>query len=313
MATMLISVVIPSFNHQRFLPMAVESVLNQTHQQLELIIVDDGSTDESRQYLNTISDSRCTVILQENAGAHAAINRGLATAQGDILAILNSDDVYHRKRLQKAAKSIQQKKADLVSSWIALIDEKGRVGGIKRSWRNMPPWELPSSGPRLCETGNYRLCLFEQNFVATTSNIVLHRRVYETIGGMRPLRFVHDWDFLLRACKEFQPAELKKPMMQYRTHGNNTIASGRQQMIYEILMILALHYHDYRSLLMEQRNNLSAAEADTVMHNSINAHGNDALFSDLLLDAEVSSKRYFKQNPNSLDKECTRLIEGVIA
>ncbi len=97
-----ISVVIPSYNHSSYIDKAVASVLNQTFDDLELIIVDDGSTDNTLEVLEAYSDPRLKIFSQENQGAHAAINRALELAEGKLLAVLNSDDFYHPERLEKA-------------------------------------------------------------------------------------------------------------------------------------------------------------------------------------------------------------------
>jgi glycosyltransferase involved in cell wall biosynthesis len=96
------SVVIPSYNHASYLAEAVNSVLNQSLSDLELIVVDDGSTDQSLVVLSGFKDPRLRIFQQDNQGAHAAINRGLREACGKYLAILNSDDVYHPQRLERA-------------------------------------------------------------------------------------------------------------------------------------------------------------------------------------------------------------------
>ena len=94
-----VSVVIPSYNHAAYIREAVDSVLSQSLSDLELIVVDDGSQDESLDILAGYSDRRFHLYTQLNQGAHAAINRGLHAAAGDYLAILNSDDAYHPQRL----------------------------------------------------------------------------------------------------------------------------------------------------------------------------------------------------------------------
>ena len=104
-----ISVIIPSYNHAPYIGYAVESVFSQSYTDFELIVVEDGSTDNSLEVLSGFSDPRLRVLTQPNQGAHAAINRGLRAAMGEYLAILNSDDLYHPLRL---AKMIEALKAD---------------------------------------------------------------------------------------------------------------------------------------------------------------------------------------------------------
>src|SRR3972149_549215 len=96
-----ISVIILSYNHAAYIGHAVESVFAQSNTNFELIVVDDGSTDNSLEVLTGFSDPRLKVLTQSNQGTHATINRGLHEATGKYLAILNSDDLYHPDRLTK--------------------------------------------------------------------------------------------------------------------------------------------------------------------------------------------------------------------
>src|SRR5262249_5004591 len=93
-----LSIVLPSYNHAAFIADAVRSALSQTYRDFELIVVDDGSTDETLHVLAGFRDARIRILTQANRGAHAAINRGLTEAAGRYLAILNSDDMLHPER-----------------------------------------------------------------------------------------------------------------------------------------------------------------------------------------------------------------------
>ena len=105
-----VSVVIPSYNHGRFVEAAVASVLDQDAD-LELVVVDDGSTDDSVERLARFAgDPRVKVFEQENRGAHAALNRGLGLARGEIVFILNSDDLFEPGRVRQI---LQRFDADL--------------------------------------------------------------------------------------------------------------------------------------------------------------------------------------------------------
>ncbi len=120
------SVVIPSYNHGRFVEAAVESVLDQDAD-LELVVVDDGSTDDSRERLAPFAaDPRVRMVEQQNRGAHAALNRGLGLAGGQILFILNSDDLFEPGRVRRF---LERFAADpgiaVLASWLRVIDEGG--------------------------------------------------------------------------------------------------------------------------------------------------------------------------------------------
>jgi len=240
----IISVVIPCYNHERYIKSAVESVLSQTHGELELIVVDDGSTDRSLDYLRTVKDRRFQLLAQENQGAHTAINRGLELAQGEYLAILNSDDVFDPQRLEVCARYLSDS-VNLVATWIKVINGSGKVLGVKKGWHNMLPWEFSAPNGDAFSFDEFTINLLASNFVSTTSNIVFSRNIYERIGGMRNLRFVHDWDFLLRAALHYKCMIIEQPLVQYRVHQNNTISSNREWMLFEICWIYATHLKNY--------------------------------------------------------------------
>ena len=90
----LITVIIGNYNYAHFLEQAIRSVLDQTYENVQLIVVDDGSTDHSRDIIHSFGDA-VQAIFQENAGQGAAFNAGLALAQGDIICFLDSDDFYY--------------------------------------------------------------------------------------------------------------------------------------------------------------------------------------------------------------------------
>ncbi len=239
------SVVIPSYNHGRFVAAAVESVLDQDAD-LELVVVDDGSTDDSRERLAAFAgDPRVRIFEQPNRGAHAALNRGLGLARGEVLFILNSDDLFEPGRV---GRFLERFAADpgiaVLVSWLRVIDEDGGELGVKEAWRNLPPWPRPGSGPGLADTGDPTLALLESNYVATTSNVAFRRQLVAEVGlRFRHLRYTHDWDFLLAAAEHGGIAIVDQPLVRYRAHQRNTIGEGRDggmgRMRFEILWTVA--------------------------------------------------------------------------
>lgn len=286
----LVTVVIPSYNHAQYIKQAVESVLCQSYRNLELIVIDDGSKDATLSYLRTICDPRYTLIEQENAGAHNAINRGLALAKGNYLAILNSDDVFHPDRLAECIARLQQG-AELVTSWIEVIDNRGKALGIKEGWRNMLPWPVKQPERSIASSKEFALNLLITNFVSTTSNIVFTRSLYEKTGGMRNLRFAHDWDFLLRTARHFRCELIEKPLLQYRTHQTNTISSNRAWMLFEICWIFAVHLKHFTEELFFQPTDINSLSDElNFMSQSINLQGNDKVMWMLLQHFEERKK-----------------------
>lgn len=110
----LVSVIIPTYNRAHLIKRSAESVLNQTYFNLELIIVDDGSTDNTEEVVKTLDDERVIYIKQPNQGACAARNNGIDHAKGEFIAFQDSDDVWHEDKLEKQIKCLRETGADLV-------------------------------------------------------------------------------------------------------------------------------------------------------------------------------------------------------
>jgi glycosyltransferase involved in cell wall biosynthesis len=237
-----VSVVIPSYNHEKYIAQAVQSILNQSESDLELIVIDDGSSDRSLEILNGFKDSRLTVISQENQGAHAAINRGLGAAKGQYLAILNSDDVFHPKRLEYLTRALSRHpEVGLIGSYLQVIDTVGNSLGIKHGYRDLNPWALTNPEWSFRQGEDLRVVQLAENYWSTTSNFVFTREWYDRVGPFRPLRYVHDWDFALRIGQKAKLLMIPEPLISYRIHSSNTIKINRPAMIYEICWILAVH------------------------------------------------------------------------
>jgi GT2 family glycosyltransferase len=279
-----VSIIIPSYNHGRFIEEAVHSVLNQSYGDLELIVIDDGSQDDTLERLAGISDSRLCVIGQENHGAHAAINRGLAMAQGDYLAILNSDDVYHPHRLERLIPILEkEEKIGLISSYIEVIDSSGRSLGIKQGYSNLEPWLLPHPERSFRAGTDLRAALLTENYLSTTSNFLMKRRWYEAVGEFIPLRYTHDWDFALRMARLAAIELVPEPLLKYRIHGANTIHENQAAMIFEICWCLAVHLPYHLSASPQSSATEPGQRTSQLLH-SIYTYGHEKVLAVMLLE-----------------------------
>ena len=233
-----VSVVIPSYNHSLFIGKAIESVVSQSLERLELIVVDDGSRDNSLEIIEGFNDPRLKLMTQPNRGAHAAINRGIAAARGKYIAILNSDDFFHSERLERCLNTIEKTGSSFVTSYITLVDSANTDLGVKEGFYNLDPWPISPSGS-LKETKDPLLNLLATNYTATTSNFFFKTDLVQEVGQFAPLRYCHDWDFALRVASKKPIAFISEPLLSYRTHDNNTIRENRPAMVLEILWVLA--------------------------------------------------------------------------
>jgi len=121
----LISIVVPSYNRSALLKTSIQSVLNQVHQGWELLVVDDGSTDDTREQVASFNDNRIRHIWQPNAGAAAARNNGARQATGDYIVFLDSDDTAEPSWLEEFAKVIKETSADIITCGINRFDSAG--------------------------------------------------------------------------------------------------------------------------------------------------------------------------------------------
>ena len=101
-----VSVIIPTYNAMTYLPETVESVLRQTYSNFELLIIDDGSSDQTVQWVSQLVDSRVRLISQENQGASVARNTGIAHAQGEYVAFLDADDLWEPTKLEQQVRCL---------------------------------------------------------------------------------------------------------------------------------------------------------------------------------------------------------------
>jgi glycosyltransferase involved in cell wall biosynthesis len=232
----LVSIIIPSYNHSRYIIEAIESALAQTYRVIELVIVDDGSTDDTLKIINSYrGHQNITVITQSNRGAHQAINRGIEACRGQFVAILNSDDVYHKERIERCVDYIKATGADMVFTDLAVIDAgsqpcAGDKAALYTKWRN--------AGITL----ELHDMLLQGNVAFTTSNFFMTRDALRKVGPFRALRYCHDWDWLLRCSINGSCAWLREVLLYYRDHGSNTIDENNiWKEIVENAFMLATH------------------------------------------------------------------------
>ena len=129
----LVSVVIPTYNRAHVLKRAVDSVLAQTYENIEVIIVDDGSTDNTGEVVASMTDRRIGYILRENAGACSARNAGASVSKGEYIAFQDSDDIWHADKLEKQMKVMLEKNPDVVVCRLVLkVDGEAKYPVPKR-------------------------------------------------------------------------------------------------------------------------------------------------------------------------------------
>jgi glycosyltransferase involved in cell wall biosynthesis len=229
----LISVVIPAYNHELFVGAAVDSVLGQSCADLELIVVDDGSTDRTGEVVQGFTDRRLRYFHQENQDAFNTINRGISLARGRYIAILNSDDVYTLDRLEKLFNTCRSENAVCAFSDVIPIDGAGTVFDDPTFGWNR--WHRKNRNFYFA-CGDLYTAFLKGNFMVTTSNLFMTAEAARRVGPFSSLRYLHDYDFIFRMLTAF-PDRVRyvadEKLLYYRIHGGNTLGeaaiAGRQQ------------------------------------------------------------------------------------
>lgn len=233
-----VSVVIPLYNHEAYISEAVASVLDQGELLKELIVIDDGSRDGSREVMGRLAatDGRIRFLAHENRGAHATINRGLGEATGEFVTILNSDDAYAPGRLSALVRALDlDPGSDIAASSIAFMD------GASQPIAN--PW-FDTALDNFKSRRDMATALIDANFLMTTSNFLMRREAFERIGPFAPLRYAHDLEFALRWCAlGMRLAFIDRPLMRYRFHASNTISENHLKVRVEWALCAAFFMH----------------------------------------------------------------------
>jgi glycosyltransferase involved in cell wall biosynthesis len=208
----LVSVVLPTKNRARMVRDAIQSVLSQSYAPLELIVVDDGSTDDTREMLAALKDERIRVhTLPESQGASGARNVGIEAVRGEWIAFQDSDDLWMPDKLRK-----QIDCALAHPDCVAVYTSYWRTDGAVRE-------VLPRPGPGLDGEVLPRL---SRGNVITTQALMVRADVARSMGGFDPdLLALDDWDFVLRVAQLGPVQWISEPLVEYRLQPDSITAS----------------------------------------------------------------------------------------
>jgi glycosyltransferase involved in cell wall biosynthesis len=201
-----ISVVITCFNYGHYLEGCLNSVFNQTYQDFEIVVVDDGSTDSTREVAEAfMGRPNFRYINQENSGQARAKNRGIEMARGRYLAFLDADDLWEEEKLAKQIRLFERPSVGVVYSRAHLIDEAGAPRSLNFSGKYLQP-----------RSGMVSRWLIFDNFVWFSSAIV-RKECLERFGGFdETFRMGIDWDLWLRISTRYEFDFVDEPLLLYR-------------------------------------------------------------------------------------------------
>lgn len=209
MTDLKVSVIIPNYNYSQYLREAIDSVLAQTYTNIEVIVVDDGSTDGSREVLASYG-GRITAIFQKNAGVSAARNNGVSHSGGKYIAFLDADDVWFPTKIERQ---------------VAMFENDDRLGLV-----HVGVVEIDGEGNSLLErtdgmSGKVadELLRFEQTVIlGGGSGFIVPRRVFDEIGGFDTrLSTSADWDICYEVSRRYPIGFVREILLKYRVHSSN--------------------------------------------------------------------------------------------
>lgn len=225
-----VSVVMPAFNAGRYIRPAIDSALAQTFADLEILVVDDGSTDDTAAIVAraVAKDPRVRLLRQPNGGVSVARNAALRVARGKYIALLDSDDVWHTGFLE-AQIALLESRPD-----IAIVTANAFLLGGPRDGQPARPFPDPRPHPTAAEMIGDETAVFIMS--------VFRRAVGETIGGFDETKATNeDYDFWLRAAHAgFRFLRNDTPLGQYRSH-SDSLSANEVRMQRGILVVLREH------------------------------------------------------------------------
>lgn len=209
-----VSVIIPTYNRSKMLLKAIESVLNQTYQYFEIIVVDDGSTDNTEKIVSQVKDLRIKYIkLTENMGASYARNIGIKYSKYDYIAFEDSDDIWHKEKLEKQINKIE-KTPDMGLVYCAFsYAVNGRQ--VKIPADRYKTYELE---------GNIFESLWNANKIGTPT-ILVKKECINLVGGFsEKLKSLEDYEFVLRVAEKYRIGYIDEILVSatYSTSGVNS-------------------------------------------------------------------------------------------
>jgi len=213
----LVSVVVAVFNQQDFVVETVNSVLNQTYSNLEIVVVDDGSTDESVTRLLQLKDSRLTVVPLKHAGEANCKNSGFQRSSGDFIGFIDGDDIWEPTKVESHVEALSKNQdAGLAYSFTSFIDEQGLT--------------IYQEPPYASHIDCHRE-LLRNNFMTSGSNAIHTRKSLVESGTYDPnCAILIDWDLYLRHAKRFPFVLVADHLVRYRVHsGQNSLNVGQME------------------------------------------------------------------------------------
>jgi glycosyltransferase involved in cell wall biosynthesis len=214
-----ISVIILTHNRAALLPRAISSVLNQTYQSFELLIVDDASKDNTREVVGSFCDNRTTYIRHEvNKGEAASRNTGILNSKGEYIAFLDDDDEWLPKKLEMQVNLLESCSERVGGIYAGSLRIDQGTGAVLSQW-------LPSKRGYLYNEISINNC------IGTPSSVLLRKKCFDLVGMFdESIVYGPDYDMWVRISKEFHFEYIREPLIKYFVH-DNRLSTNSEKMI----------------------------------------------------------------------------------
>lgn len=225
-----VSVIMPSYNHANYIEKAILSVFEQTYSNIELIVIDDGSTDNSKEKLEELAKKhKFKLIFQQNAGVCKTLNRAIREfATGDYIALLASDDFWDARKIELQMELLLSNNGEFSFTQACEFDSS-----TGKELRVFP--KNPLQGSVLNK-------VFVSQHVPAGS-MLFGRTLYDRVGGFDEALKEEDWDFVIRCASETHFYPVAQPLFFYRSHTTNSMKTlGRRKIFQQKAKILAKNY-----------------------------------------------------------------------
>lgn len=279
----LVSVIMPVYNGSKTLQRAIDSVLNQTYKNLELVIIDDGSIDNSAEIIKAIDDQRIRFIQQQNQGAAASRNNGFKQSTGEFITFLDTDDLWLPQKMETELQTLSDnnaRKAFVYSGYSAFNEDKRLF--------NLPKLHTVS--------GNIFEAMLWNEGMIIPGNLMVHREIFEDIGGFPShYRYHEDWYFSMEMAHRFEGFATGQRLLLYQ---HSLSGKGRSQKFSDHERAVALYIKENDYL----KQHLSAQQYQQFMDRQ-----RKTLFcSYLMYNYWDKAKAYFPEIPETVLKKDTK-------
>lgn len=236
MAREKVSIIIPTYNRAKMLEKSVNSVLAQTYPWFEVLIIDDGSTDNTRQLVASFRDKRIRYYqMEKNQGASAARNYGLQNANYDYIAFEDSDDLWYADKLEKQMTILQNADEDIGIVYHKIVYDFG-----EGRYAILPPEEIEKEK----KSGNIYTQMLYHNLIPCPSILARRSAIRKTGGFDTELKALEDYDFALRLTKKYKAYFLDEILLKASLL-NQGVSSNPVNYLVASCMILVKYKQDY--------------------------------------------------------------------